>query len=96
MRTTAVRDGDFYILNGSKTFITNGVYADYMIVAAKTAPELGNKGISIFVVDRHSKGVTANKLNKLGWRASDTAELAFDNVKIPVENLFHILWSISL
>ena len=82
MRTTAVRDGDFYLLNGSKTFITNGVYADYMIVAAKTAPELGNKGISIFVVDRQSKGVTANKLNKLGWRASDTAELAFDNVKM--------------
>tara|TARA_R110000737_G_scaffold277178_1_gene283890 strand:- start:83 stop:1108 length:1026 start_codon:yes stop_codon:yes gene_type:complete len=87
MRTTAVREGGFYILNGSKTFITNGVYADYMIVAAKTAPELGNKGISIFVVDRQSEGVTANKLNKLGWRASDTAELAFDNVKIPVENL---------
>tara|TARA_R110002051_G_scaffold55112_2_gene102905 strand:- start:97 stop:1308 length:1212 start_codon:yes stop_codon:yes gene_type:complete len=87
MRTTAVKEGDFYRLNGSKTFITNGVYADYMIVAAKTAPELGNKGISIFVVDRQSKGVTANKLNKLGWRASDTAELAFDNVKIPAENL---------
>ncbi len=87
MRTTAVKQGDHYVLNGSKTFITNGVYADYMIVAAKTNPELGNKGISIFAVDRNSEGVTANKLNKLGWRASDTAELAFDNVKIPVENL---------
>ncbi|WP_419212273.1 acyl-CoA dehydrogenase family protein [Maribacter sp. X9] len=87
MRTTAIRKGDHYILNGSKTFITNGVHADYMIVAAKTEPSLGNKGISIFVVDRKSEGVTANKLNKLGWRASDTAELAFDNVKIPAENL---------
>ena len=87
MRSTAKKDGDVYILNGSKTFITNGVYADYMVVAAKTNPELGNKGISIFVVDRNSKGVTANKLNKLGWRASDTAELAFDNVRIPESNL---------
>ena len=87
MRSTAVKDGDIYILNGSKTFITNGVYADYMIVAAKTEPSLGNKGISIFVVDRKSEGVTANKLNKLGWRASDTAELAFDNVVVPAANL---------
>ena len=87
MRSTAVKKGDSYILNGSKTFITNGVYADYMVVAAKTDPNLGNKGISIFVVDRQSKGVTANKLNKLGWRASDTAELAFDNVIVPASNL---------
>lgn len=87
MKTTAIKKGDVYILNGSKTFITNGVYADYMIVAAKTDTNLGNKGISIFVVDRNSKGVTANKLNKLGWRASDTAELAFDNVEVPVTNL---------
>ena len=87
MRSTAVKKGDSYILNGSKTFITNGVYADYMVVAAKTDPTLGNKGISIFVVDRQSKGVTANKLNKLGWRASDTAELAFDNVIVPASNL---------
>lgn len=87
MRTTAIKNGDSYILNGSKTFITNGVYCDYMIVAAKTDASAGNKGISIFVVDRHSKGVSANKLNKLGWRASDTAELAFDNVEVPADNL---------
>jgi alkylation response protein AidB-like acyl-CoA dehydrogenase len=87
MRSTAIKKGDSYILNGSKTFITNGVYADYMIVAAKTDTSMGNKGISIFVVDRKSKGVTANKLNKLGWRASDTAELAFDNVVVPATNL---------
>ncbi|MEM7484683.1 MAG: acyl-CoA dehydrogenase family protein [Bacteroidota bacterium] len=87
MRTTAVRKGDAYIINGSKTFITNGVYGDYIILAAKTDSGAGNKGISIFIVDRDSKGVSANKLNKLGWRASDTAELAFDNVEVPAENL---------
>ncbi len=87
MRTTAVRRGDFYIVNGSKTFITNGVYGDYIILAAKTDPTVGNKGISLFIVDRNSEGVSANKLNKLGWRASDTAELAFDNVEVPVANL---------
>ncbi len=87
MRTTAVKKGDVFVLNGSKTFITNGVYCDYMVIAAKTYPEAGNKGISILVVDRNSKGVTANKLDKLGWRASDTAELAFDNVEVPVENI---------
>jgi acyl-CoA dehydrogenase len=87
MRSTAVKEGDYYILNGSKTFITNGFYSDYLIVAAKTSPELGNKGISIFVVDRESEGLSATKLDKLGWRASDTGEIAFDNVKIPKTNL---------
>lgn len=87
MKTTAVRSGDKYIINGSKTFITNGIYADYYIVAAKTSPELGNKGISIFLVDTNLKGVSATKLNKLGWRASDTAEIAFDNVEISADNL---------
>lgn len=87
MRSTAVKQGDKYILNGSKTFITNGVYSDYLIVAAKTDPSDKYKGISIFVVDRDSKGVSATKLDKLGWRASDTGEIAFDNVEIPAENL---------
>ena len=87
MRTTAEKKGDKYIINGSKTFITNGVYADYYVVAAKTNVELGNKGISIFLIDTNLKGVSATKLDKLGWRASDTAEIAFDNVEIPVENL---------
>ncbi len=87
MRTTAVRQGDNYVINGSKTFITNGVYGDYIILAAKTDPAAGNKGISIFIVDLKRPGVTASKLNKLGWRASDTAELAFDNVVVPASNL---------
>jgi acyl-CoA dehydrogenase len=87
MRSTAIKTGDKYILNGSKTFITNGVYSDYLIVAAKTDPSDKYKGISIFIVDRDTKGVSATKLDKLGWRASDTAEIAFDNVEIPLENL---------
>ena len=87
MRSTAIKQGDKYILNGSKTFITNGVYSDYLIVAAKTDPTDKYKGISIFVVDRDSKGVSATKLDKLGWRASDTGEIAFDNVEVPAENL---------
>ena len=87
MRSTAIKQGDKYILNGSKTFITNGVYSDYLIVAAKTDPSDKYKGISIFVVDRTAKGVSATKLNKLGWNASDTGEIAFDNVEVPASNL---------
>ena len=87
MRSIAVKQGDKYVLNGSKTFITNGVYSDYLIVAAKTDPSDKYKGISIFVVDREAKGVSATKLDKLGWRASDTGEIAFDNVEVPAENL---------
>lgn len=87
MRSTAVKKGDKYILNGSKTFITNGVYSDYLVVAAKTDPEKGSKGMSIFMVDRDTPGISSSKLDKLGWRASDTAEIAFDNVEIPVDHL---------
>ena len=87
MRTTAVKEGDHYVINGSKTFITNGVYADYYVVAAKTDPEKGNKGMSIFLVDKEFGGINATKLDKLGWRASDTAELSFDNVKVPEKYL---------
>ncbi|MBS4040805.1 MAG: acyl-CoA dehydrogenase family protein [Flavobacteriales bacterium] len=87
MRTTAVKKGDVYVINGSKTFITNGVYADYYVVAAKTQPELGNKGISIFLIDAKTTGINATKLDKLGWRASDTAEISFDQVEIPAVNL---------
>lgn len=87
MRTTAIKDGDHYIVNGSKTFITNGVYSDYLVVAAKTDPESKHAGMSIFVIDRETEGVSATKLDKLGWRASDTGEIAFDNVRVPAENL---------
>jgi len=87
MRTIAVKKGDNYVINGSKTFITNGVYSDYLVVAAKTDTTSRNKGISIFIIDRETKGVSATKLDKLGWRASDTGEIAFDNVVIPKQNL---------
>ena len=87
MRTTAIKKGDTYVINGSKTFITNGVYSDYLVVAAKTNPEDKHKGMSIFIVDRDAPGISSTKLDKLGWRASDTAEIAFDNVVIPAENL---------
>lgn len=87
MRTTAVREGDEWVINGSKTFITNGVYSDYLVVAAKTHPELGSKGVSMFIMDRDTPGISATKLDKLGWRASDTGEIAFDNVRIPAGNL---------
>jgi len=62
MRTTAVKKGDKYVINGSKIFITNGVYSDYLVVAAKTNPELKHKGLSIFLIDRDTPGVSANKL----------------------------------
>jgi acyl-CoA dehydrogenase len=88
MTTTARREGDYYILNGSKMFITNGVNADYVCVAANTNPGAGHRGISLFVVESGWEGYTVSKrLKKLGWRASDTAELYFDHVKVPAENL---------
>lgn len=87
MKTMAVKKGDKYIINGSKTFITNGVYADFYVVAAKTDPDKGNKGMSIFLLDKKFEGISATKLNKLGWRASDTAEIAFDNVEVPEKYL---------
>jgi len=82
LRTTAEKVGDHYIVNGSKTFITNGYYGDYFVTAVKT-----DHGISMLVIDADSEGVSRTKLDKLGLRCSDTAEIAFDNVKVPVENL---------
>ena len=87
MRTTAIRKENSYIINGSKTFITNGVYSDYLIVAAKTDTSSKHAGMSIFIVDRDTPGISATKLDKLGWKASDTGEIAFDNVVVPSENL---------
>jgi len=85
LRTTAIREGDHFVINGSKTFITNGVNSDYIIAAAKTDPQ--GKGISLFLIDRDTPGVSATKLDKLGWRASDTGEIAFDDVRVPASNL---------
>jgi alkylation response protein AidB-like acyl-CoA dehydrogenase len=87
MRTTAVLEGDEWVINGSKTFITNGVLSDFLVVAAKTEPELKQAGISMFVIDRDMPGLSATKLDKLGWRASDTGEIAFDNVRVPASTL---------
>lgn len=87
IRTTAVREGDYYIINGQKTFITNGVYGDFVTVACKTDPNAGAAGISLIVVDQGTPGFTTNKLKKMGWHSSDTGELFFDNVKVPADNL---------
>ena len=87
MKTTAVRDGNHYTINGSKTFITNGYYGNFVTVACKTDPSAGMAGVSLIVVDKDTAGFTSNKLSKMGWKCSDTAELFFDNVKVPVENL---------
>merc|ERR1719377_495006 len=84
MRTTAVKDGDEYIINGSKTFITNGWLSDMVIVCAKTDPTKGAKGISLFVVDTKTEGFKkGKKLKKMGMKAQDTAELFFEDMRVP-------------
>ena len=86
--TTAVRDGDHYVLNGAKTFISNGILSDLVIVVAKTAPDEGYQGISLLVVERGMEGFERGRnLDKLGLKAQDTAELFFDDVRVPVANL---------
>ena len=88
MRTTAVRDGAEYVLNGSKMFISNGPVADIVLVYAKTAPERGAHGISAFIVEKEFAGFAAGrKLKKMGWRGCPTGELIFDNCRVPAENL---------
>lgn len=88
MATVARRDGDSYILNGRKIFITNGPIADVVLVYAKASPERGVKGISAFLVDKGSPGFSvAQKLIKMGHRGSPTGELVFDNCRVPAENL---------
>jgi alkylation response protein AidB-like acyl-CoA dehydrogenase len=87
LKTTAVRDGDDWILNGSKTFITNGYQADLVIVAARTDPAVGAKGISLLMVEAGMEGFSrGRKLDKVGQEESDTAELFFDNVRVPDAN----------
>ena len=88
MRTSALRDGDTYVVNGSKTFITNGINADLVITAVKTDPSQRHKGMSLLMIERGMPGFERGRnLEKLGLHAQDTAELFFTDVRVPVENL---------
>jgi alkylation response protein AidB-like acyl-CoA dehydrogenase len=88
IRTTAVDKGDHYVLNGSKTFISNGIISDLVVVVARTDPEAGHQGISLLVVERGMEGFERGRnLDKIGQHAQDTAELFFDNVVVPKANL---------
>jgi alkylation response protein AidB-like acyl-CoA dehydrogenase len=88
VQTTAVRQGDHYLLNGQKTFISNGLLNDLVVVVAKTRPEAGGRGISLLVVEREMEGYErGRRLEKVGLHAQDTAELFFHNVRVPAENL---------
>ncbi|MFC9515960.1 acyl-CoA dehydrogenase family protein [Nocardiaceae bacterium NPDC056970] len=93
LRTTAVRDGDHYVVNGAKTFITSAVRADFVVTAVRTGGP-GAGGVSLLVIEKGTAGLNgapgfevARKLDKMGWRASDTAELSFVDARVPVENL---------
>ncbi|WP_109526597.1 MULTISPECIES: acyl-CoA dehydrogenase family protein [Nocardia] len=88
IKTTARRDGDEWVINGQKTFISNGILADLVLVAVKTDSTAGHRGISLIVVESGTPGFTrGRKLDKIGQRATDTAELFFDDVRVPIENL---------
>ncbi|MFJ2030460.1 acyl-CoA dehydrogenase family protein [Streptosporangium sp. NPDC087985] len=88
IRTTAVREGDHYVVNGQKTFITNGINSDLVVVVAKTDPAAGARGISLLVVERGMEGFSRGRnLEKIGMHAQDTAELFFENVRVPAANL---------
>ena len=88
IKTRAVRDGDDWILNGSKTFITNGINADIVIVVACTDPDIGAQGFSLFVVERGMPGFERGRnLDKIGLKAQDTAELSFTDVRVPASNM---------
>ena len=88
VKTTAVRDGDEWVINGQKTFITNGIHSDLVIVVARTDPNAGSKGFSLFVVERGMPGFSrGRKLHKVGLAGQDTAELVFEDVRVPTANL---------
>ena len=88
LATTAVRHGDTYVVNGAKTFITNGVRADFLVCACKTSEAGGHGGISFLVLEREMPGYeVSRKLEKMGWRSSDTGEISFSDVEVPAENL---------
>lgn len=104
VQTKAKRDGDEWVINGSKTFITNGTRADFVTIVARTSDAPGPKGISLFIVETDRPGFSVGKkLEKVGMRSSDTAELIFDNVRIPHENLlgeegkgfYQIMWQLQ-
>src|SRR5436309_415047 len=104
IRTRAVRDGDAYVINGAKTFITNGARADFIVLVTKTDADAGYDGFSLFVVDTDTPGFhVSKKLEKLGMHSSDTAELAFEDMRVPAENLlgeegkgfYHIMWELQ-
>ncbi|MBS0488412.1 acyl-CoA dehydrogenase family protein [Phenylobacterium sp. NIBR 498073] len=87
VKTTAIRDGNHYVLNGSKTYITNGQNADVVIVVAKTDPSLGSKGISLILVERGTPGFERGRnLDKVGQNSADTSELFFNDVRVPITN----------
>jgi acyl-CoA dehydrogenase len=90
LRTTAVRDGDHYVVNGSKTYITSAVRGDYVVAAVRTGGQ-GAAGISMLVIEKGTPGFeVSRKLAKMGWRSSDTAELSFTDVRVPAENLIGV------
>jgi citronellyl-CoA dehydrogenase len=110
IRTKAIRDGDEYVISGSKTFITNGARADFILLVAKTDPDQAHAGMSLFLVDlrdddgNHVPGFTVSRrLEKMGMHASDTGELTFEEVRVPAENLlgeegkgfYHISWELQ-
>jgi len=104
IKTHAVRDGDDWVINGSKTFITNGHRADYIVLVTKTDPDAGYEGFTLFLVDMDTPGVIREeKLRKLGMHASDTALLAFQDVRVPADavlgevgkGFFHIMWELQ-
>ena len=88
IRTSAVRDGDHYVVNGQKTFITNGINADLVVTVTKTDPEAGAHGVTLFAIERDMPGFARGRnLDKIGLKAQDTAELFFDNVRVPAANM---------
>jgi len=104
IKSRALRDGDEYVINGAKTYITNGNRADFTVLLAKTDPSAGYDGFSLFLIDMGSPGVIRERnLEKLGMHSSDTALLAFQDVRVPVENLlgeegkgfYHIMWELQ-
>ncbi len=105
IRTNARREGDEYVINGAKLYITNGVRADFCLLVTKTEGERNSRAVTLFLVDKKLPGFTVSrKLKKLGMHASDTAELAFDNVRVPAsavlgevgKGFYHLMWELQV